>query len=187
MYNNKSILVTGGTGSFGKKFIDFITQKYSPKRVVVYSRDELKQSQMSEKYNKSYMRYFIGDIRDFDRLNLAMREIDICIHAAAMKQVVASEYNPMEAIKTNVIGAENIVRSSLENNLKNNSAVVPYLNSDNSVKYKSNKKINNLNRDKILLTQTPQCFNFNELFNCSFSTFFILLCIDEIIFAAIKL
>ena len=115
MFNSKSILITGGTGSFGVKFIDKILQNYKPKRLVVYSRDELKQFEMNKTYNQKCMRYFLGDVRDSNRLDMAMKDIDICIHSAAMKQVVASEYNPMEAIKTNVLGAENIISSCLKN------------------------------------------------------------------------
>ena len=117
MFNSKSILITGGTGSFGIKFVHKILKDYKPKRLVIYSRDELKQFEMAEKYNQSCMRYFLGDVRDSKRLDMAMNDIDICVHAAAMKQVVASEYNPMEAIKTNVLGAENIISSCLKNNV----------------------------------------------------------------------
>lgn len=117
--NNKSILVTGGTGSFGKKLIKTILKKYNCKRIVVYSRDELKQFEMSKELKKhNNLRFFIGDVRDVERLNLAMRDIDICIHAAAMKQVVASEYNPMEAIKTNVLGASNVITACINNKVK---------------------------------------------------------------------
>ncbi len=117
--NNQSVLVTGGTGSFGKKLIKTILKKYNCKRIVVYSRDELKQFEMSKELKKyNNLRFFIGDIRDLERLNLAMRDVDICIHAAAMKQVVASEYNPMEAIKTNVLGASNVISACINNKVK---------------------------------------------------------------------
>ena len=111
--DGKSILVTGGTGTFGKAFVRTLLEKYDPHRVVVYSRDELKQFEMAQEINAPNLRYFIGDVRDVDRLQLALNGIDIVIHAAAMKQVPTAEYNPMECIKTNVLGAENIVTASL--------------------------------------------------------------------------
>ena len=117
----KSILITGGTGSFGKSFVKKIIEDYSPKRIIIYSRDELKQYEMGQElsqYNDAPVRFFIGDIRDRDRLNLAVRDVDIIIHAAALKQVPAAEYNPMECINTNVIGAENVVRAAIDNNIK---------------------------------------------------------------------
>jgi len=117
MINNKSILITGGTGSFGKAFIKYILDNYSPKKIIVYSRDELKQFEMQQEFNDDCMRYFIGDVRDGDRLSRACENVDYIIHAAALKQVVAAEYNPFEAIKTNVIGAENIVQAALKNNV----------------------------------------------------------------------
>lgn len=116
--DGKSILVTGGTGSFGKRFIRSVLERFEPRRVVVYSRDELKQYQMQVdpffREHDGVMRYFIGDVRDKPRLTRAMEGIDTVIHAAALKQVPAAEYNPFEAIKTNVIGAENVVDASME-------------------------------------------------------------------------
>ena len=110
MLDNKTIFVTGGTGSFGKKFIKTIFERYNPSKVIVYSRDELKQFEMQESATfKPYdekIRYFIGDVRDLDRLKRAMEDVDIVIHAAALKQVPACEYNPFEAVKTNVIGGQ---------------------------------------------------------------------------------
>jgi len=121
LYNSK-ILVTGGTGSFGKAFCKKILQTYKPKRIVVYSRDELKQFDMANdkffKKNKKIMRFFIGDVRDLERLKRAMSDIDYVIHAAALKQVVASEYNPFEAIKTNIIGAQNVIDASFHSGVK---------------------------------------------------------------------
>ncbi|WP_019551933.1 UDP-N-acetylglucosamine 4,6-dehydratase (inverting) [Propionispira raffinosivorans] len=113
MFNDKSILVTGGTGSFGKKFIKILLEKYNPKKVIVFSRDELKQFEMSQTYNQHCMRYFIGDVRDEARLKQAMYQVDYVVHAAALKQVPAAEYNPMECIKTNIYGAQNVINASI--------------------------------------------------------------------------
>lgn len=118
MLNGKSILITGGTGSFGKQYVRTILERYAPKRVVIYSRDELKQFEMQQEFNSPEMRYFIGDVRDKARLSQAMKGIDYVIHAAALKQVPAAEYNPMECIKTNVHGAENVIHAALENNVE---------------------------------------------------------------------
>lgn len=117
MFNDKSILITGGTGSFGKKYVETILSRYKPKRIVIYSRDELKQYEMQQEYNSDVMRYFIGDVRDPERLAVAMNGIDFVIHAAALKQVPAAEYNPMECIKTNIHGAENVINAAIKNNV----------------------------------------------------------------------
>lgn len=117
MFNDQSILITGGTGSFGKQYTKTILERYSPKRLVVYSRDELKQFEMQQDFNQNCMRYFIGDVRDRDRLVRAMSGVNIVIHAAALKQVPAAEYNPMECIKTNIHGAENVIHAALENDV----------------------------------------------------------------------
>jgi UDP-N-acetylglucosamine 4,6-dehydratase/5-epimerase len=114
MFNDRSILITGGTGSFGKKYVETILENYKPRKVIVYSRDELKQYEMEKVFNEECMRYFIGDVRDRDRLTQAMHGVDYVIHAAALKHVPAAEYNPMECIKTNIHGAENVIRSALE-------------------------------------------------------------------------
>lgn len=118
MFNNKIILVTGGTGSFGKKFIKILLSKYRPKKLIVYSRDELKQFEMQQSFNSECMRYFIGDVRDEARLCHAMYKVDYVVHAAALKQVPAAEYNPMECIKTNVNGAQNVINASIECGVK---------------------------------------------------------------------
>lgn len=120
MLNNKSILVTGGTGSFGNKFVEMVFEKYKPKRVIVYSRDEYKQFLMKKKLKKydKNLRFFIGDIRDKDRLYRAFDGVDYVIHAAAMKQVPACEYNPFEAIKTNIHGAQNVIDAALDRDVK---------------------------------------------------------------------
>lgn len=118
MFNNKSILITGGTGSFGKSFVRTILEKYQPKKLIVFSRDELKQFEMQQEFNADVMRYFIGDVRDADRLRQAMRGVDYVVHAAALKQVPAAEYNPMECIKTNVHGAQNVITAAIENEVE---------------------------------------------------------------------
>jgi UDP-N-acetylglucosamine 4,6-dehydratase len=117
MFADKSVLITGGTGSFGKQYVKTLLERDVPKRLIVYSRDELKQYEMHQTYNCACMRYFIGDVRDRDRLMMAMRDVDIVIHAAALKQVPAAEYNPMECIKTNIHGAENVIQAALANNV----------------------------------------------------------------------
>lgn len=118
MFNGKTILITGGTGSFGKKFIKTVLQNYSPKKLIVYSRDELKQYEMASEYNAPCMRYFIGDVRDGDRLLKAMDGVDFVVHAAALKHVPIAEYNPMECIKTNINGAQNVIDAALANGVE---------------------------------------------------------------------
>ncbi|MAF15377.1 MAG: UDP-N-acetylglucosamine 4,6-dehydratase (inverting) [Marinomonas sp.] len=118
MFNNASILITGGTGSFGKKYVKTLLERYKPSRLIIYSRDELKQYEMQQEFDATCMRYFIGDVRDKDRLTQAMRDVDYVIHAAALKQVPAAEYNPMECIKTNIHGAENVISAAIANNVK---------------------------------------------------------------------
>ena len=120
MFNNKSILITGGTGSFGKSFTRLILQKYNPKKVIIFSRDEFKQYEMGQEFKKheKKIRFFIGDVRDIQRLKLAMNEVDYVIHAAALKHVPAAEYNPQECIKTNINGAENVILASIECKVK---------------------------------------------------------------------
>jgi UDP-N-acetylglucosamine 4,6-dehydratase len=114
--NDKAVLVTGGTGSFGKRFIKTVVAQYKPRRLIVFSRDELKQFEMQQEFPPSqypFIRYFIGDVRDRDRLELALNGVDYVVHAAAMKQVTTAEYNPFECIRTNVFGAENVVSAAL--------------------------------------------------------------------------
>lgn len=118
MLNNKSILITGGTGSFGRRFVKTILKNYSPKRIAVYSRDELKQFEMQQDVGSAEMRYFLGDVRDQSRLVQAMKGVDYVIHAAALKQVPAAEYNPLECIKTNIHGAENVIEAALQNEVE---------------------------------------------------------------------
>lgn len=118
MFNGKNILITGGTGSFGKKYTKTLIERFNPNKIIIYSRDELKQFEMQQEFNQDCMRYFIGDVRDGDRMNRAMRGVDYVIHAAAMKQVPAAEYNPMECIKTNINGAQNVIDAALENDVE---------------------------------------------------------------------
>jgi len=118
MFNNKNILITGGTGSFGKLYVKTLLERYQPRRIIVYSRDELKQYEMQQIFNQPCMRYFIGDVRDRERLNQAMNGVDYVIHAAALKQVPAAEYNPTECIKTNINGAENVIGAAIANNVE---------------------------------------------------------------------
>lgn len=120
MLNNKSILVTGGTGSFGKKFIETVLNRYQAKKIIVYSRDELKQFEMQQIWAEDDIpiRYFIGDVRDLERLKMAMKDVDYVVHAAALKQVPATEYNPFEAVKTNVLGGQNVIDAAFKNGVK---------------------------------------------------------------------
>ena len=114
--NGKSILITGGTGSFGNAFVAAVVKRYEPRKLIIYSRDEMKQYDMEQRFSQRqypFIRYFIGDVRDRDRLEMAMRDVDIVIHAAALKHVPAAEYNPFECIHTNVMGAENVVHASI--------------------------------------------------------------------------
>ena len=118
MFDNKTILITGGTGSFGKKYVKTLLERYTPKKIIIFSRDELKQFEMQQEFDQPCMRYFIGDVRDKDRLRRAMRGVNYVIHAAALKQVPAAEYNPMECIKTNINGAENVIDAALDNDVE---------------------------------------------------------------------
>lgn len=120
MLNNKTILITGGTGSFGHHFVDYVLEHYQPKKIIIYSRDEFKQFNMQNEYKKydKYLRFFIGDVRDKERLSRALNGVDYVIHAAALKQVPACEYNPIEAIKTNINGACNVIDACLDKGIK---------------------------------------------------------------------
>ena len=121
MLNNKTILITGGTGSFGKMFIQRVLKDFDVKKLIVYSRDELKQFEMQQIWpdnGESPIRYFLGDVRDLDRLKMAMLDVDIVIHAAALKQVPAAEYNPFEAVKTNIIGGQNVINACISQNVE---------------------------------------------------------------------
>jgi len=119
MLNNKTILITGGTGSFGKKATEIILKRYKPEKIIIFSRDELKQFEMAQKFKEvDEIRYFIGDVRDKERLHRAFHGVDFVIHAAALKQVPAAEYNPFEAVKTNIIGAENVINVAIDQGVK---------------------------------------------------------------------
>ena len=118
IFRNKTIFITGGTGSFGQKCVATLL-KFKPKKIIIFSRDELKQFEMSNKFKSKVLRFFLGDVRDLSRLEIAMQnDVDFVIHTAALKQVPAAEYNPMECIKTNIIGAENVIKSCLKNRIK---------------------------------------------------------------------
>jgi UDP-N-acetylglucosamine 4,6-dehydratase len=118
MFNDKVILITGGTGSFGKRYVRTLLERYRPRKLIVFSRDELKQFEMEQEFHQDCMRYFIGDVRDRERLIQAMNGVDFVIHAAALKQVPAAEYNPMECVKTNIHGAENVIHAALANEVE---------------------------------------------------------------------
>ena len=117
-WNNKVVLITGGTGSFGHEFVKVMLTQHKPKKLIVFSRDEMKQYEMRKIYNDPCMRYFIGDVRDPDRLHRAFQGVDIIVHAAALKVVPTAEYNPFEVVKTNVIGAENVINLAIDNNVE---------------------------------------------------------------------
>ena len=118
MFDNSTVLITGGTGSFGQKCVATLINRFSPRKIIIYSRDELKQFNMQQSFSHKCMRYFIGDVRDQERINQVMDSVDYVIHAAALKQVPAAEYNPMECIKTNIHGAENVIKACIENGVK---------------------------------------------------------------------
>jgi UDP-N-acetylglucosamine 4,6-dehydratase len=118
MFNNATILVTGGTGSFGRKFVRHVLENFRPRKLIVYSRDEMKHYEMQQEFPSKTMRFFIGDVRDLPRLTLAMREVDFVVHAAAMKHVPIAEYNPMECVKTNIDGANNVIDAAFSNGVK---------------------------------------------------------------------
>ncbi len=118
-WKNQVVLVTGGTGSFGKKFVEIMLKDFQPKKIIIYSRDELKQYEMQASgFDHPSLRYFIGDVRDRERLLRAMHDVDVVVHAAALKQVPACEYNPMEAVKTNIMGTSNVVEAALDAGVK---------------------------------------------------------------------
>ena len=117
-WKDKVVLITGGTGSFGKKLVSILLEKHHPKKLIIFSRDELKQFEMQQQFQHPSLRYFIGDVRDRERLNRAFHGVNIVVHAAALKQVPAAEYNPIEAIRTNVLGAENVINASIDQGIE---------------------------------------------------------------------
>src|SRR3984885_7500780 len=118
MFNDKPILITGGTGSFGRQYVRTILDRYQPRKLIIYSRDELKQFEMQQDFPQGCMRFFLGDVRDAERLVQAMNGVDYVIHAAALKQVPAAEYNPMECVKTNIHGAQHVISAALANEVE---------------------------------------------------------------------
>lgn len=112
--NGKVVLVTGGTGSFGRKFTEIVLRKFQPSKLIIFSRDELKQYEMQKQFASPALRFFVGDVRDLERLRRAMKGVDIVVHAAALKQVPSCEYNPFEAVKTNILGASNVIDASID-------------------------------------------------------------------------
>jgi UDP-N-acetylglucosamine 4,6-dehydratase/5-epimerase len=121
MFNNKNVLISGGTGSFGHEFTRLLLKNYKPKKIIIFSRDEYKQFLMQNRFSPDKypnLRFLLGDVRDKDRLTMAMKDVDYVIHAAALKQVPAAEYNPMEYVKTNIQGAENIIHASINQKVK---------------------------------------------------------------------
>jgi len=118
IFKDKVILITGGTGSFGQKFTETIINNYKPKKLIIFGRDEMKQYEMQKKFNQNNLRYFVGDVRDPDRLHRALHGVDIVVHAAALKIVPTAEYNPFEAVKTNIVGSENVINIAIDNKVK---------------------------------------------------------------------
>ena len=118
MFNNKSILITGGTGSFGQEYTKFLLKNYNVKKILIFSRDEQKQFNMQNKFNSSKLRFFIGDVRDQDRLGFACQTADFVVHTAALKHVELAEYNPFEVVQTNIIGSQNLINVCIKNNIK---------------------------------------------------------------------
>ena len=118
LFKNKTILITGGTGSLGTKLTSIFLEKYSIQKLIIFSRDEQKQDKLKKNFNNKKLRFFIGDIRDNERLNFALKKVDIIIHAAALKHVPVAEYNPFEAIKTNILGSQNVINAAIQNNVK---------------------------------------------------------------------
>jgi len=163
-WKNSTVLVTGGTGSFGKKFTAVLLERYNPKKIIIFSRDELKQHQMrSSGYNQDNLRYFIGDVRDYQRLKRAMEDVDIVVHAAALKQVPACEYNPMEAIKTNVEGAQNVIDAALDTGVKK----VLAISTDKAVNPVNLYGATKLCAEKLFIQSNAYAGGKNPLFSCT--------------------
>jgi len=163
-WNKKSILVTGGTGSFGKKFISLMLKEYHPAKIIVYSRDELKQHDMRMNgFEHPSLRYFIGDIRDLDRMKRAMEGVDVVVHAAALKQVPACEYNPMEAIKTNILGTSNVIDAALDTGV----AKVMALSTDKAVSPANLYGATKLAAEKLVIQSNAYAGNKRTRFACT--------------------
>jgi UDP-N-acetylglucosamine 4,6-dehydratase len=163
-WTKKVILVTGGTGSFGKKFIDVMLKEYHPAKIIIYSRDELKQHEMRVKgYTHPSLRYFIGDVRDRDRMQRAMEGVDIVVHAAALKQVPACEYNPMEAIKTNILGSSNVVDAALNTGVEK----VMALSTDKAVNPANLYGATKLAAEKLIIQSNAYAGNKRTRFACT--------------------
>jgi UDP-N-acetylglucosamine 4,6-dehydratase/5-epimerase len=162
-WKNQVVLITGGTGSFGKKFVEIMLAEYHPAKLIIYSRDELKQHEMKAAgFNDPSLRYFIGDVRDLPRLNRAFNGVDIVVHAAALKQVPACEYNPMEAIKTNILGSSNVVDAALDNDVK---AVIA-LSTDKAVNPVNLYGATKLAAEKLIIQSNAYAGGKNTRFSC---------------------
>ena len=163
-WTNKVILVTGGTGSFGKKFIEVMVKEYQPAKIIIYSRDELKQHEMRVKgFDHPSLRYFIGDVRDRDRLLRAMQGVNIVVHAAALKQVPACEYNPMEAIKTNILGSSNVIDAALDAGVEK----VMALSTDKAVNPANLYGATKLAAEKLFIQSNAYAGNKRTRFSCT--------------------
>ena len=163
-WKNKVILVTGGTGSFGKKFIDIMVKEYQPAKIIIYSRDELKQHEMRVKgFDHPSLRYFIGDVRDRNRMLRAMQGVNIVVHAAALKQVPACEYNPMEAIKTNILGSSNVIDAALDAGVEK----VMALSTDKAVNPANLYGATKLAAEKLFIQSNAYAGNKRTRFSCT--------------------
>lgn len=161
--NDKVIMVTGGTGSFGKKFAEIVLQEYHPQKLIIFSRDELKQHEMrTDGFDHPSLRYFIGDVRDVDRLQRAMNGVEMVIHAAALKQIPACEYNPIEAIMTNVIGAKNVINAALDTGVKK----VIALSTDKAVNPANLYGATKLCAEKLFVHANVYSGSYGTLFSC---------------------
>ncbi len=185
--NGKSILITGGTGSFGKKFIEIILKKFKPRKIIVFSRDEFKQSELRNKYlnnEKNILRFYLGDIRDKDRLRFALKDVDIVVHAAALKQVPALEYNPFEAVKTNIIGSQNLIDACIENKvekiiaLSTDKAAAPY-NLYGATKLVSDKLFVNSNFYRGKMKYSASVVRYGNVFASRGSVFEVIMKLDK--------
>ena len=163
-WNDKVVLVTGGTGSFGKKFIEIMLKEYHPSKIIVFSRDELKQYEMQiNGFNDPSLRYFLGDIRDLERLKRAFKDVDIVVHAAALKQVPACEYNPFEAIKTNILGSQNIIEAALDCGVKK----VLAISTDKAVNPVNLYGVTKLGAEKLFIQSNSYAGGHDTRFSCT--------------------